>query len=69
MPVNRLNEFINRLKSLENKMEQHLTESVEVHQNISSLQADIAWVKWFVIAIAGGIGTIVVGLTVYALKG
>ena len=63
MPNNRLIEFINRLKNLEEKMEQHLVESIDVHTSIKELQTNIVWVKWLVVGIAGGILSFVVDYT------
>lgn len=68
MPTNKLNEFIKRICSIEDKMEMHLAESVHVHTNIAKLQTTTEWIKWIVMGIAGGIGAIVVSLIIFLLK-
>lgn len=47
-----------RIKRLEQQMEQHLISSIDVFTNITRLKTDVQWIKWLVMGIAGGIGTI-----------
>jgi len=68
MPSKTVHEVLARLMALESKMEQHLVESVEVHTNIAKLQTHTSWMKWMLMGIAGGIGSIIVALAIYALK-
>lgn len=71
MPSSQLPEFIRRLTSIEDKVEQHLVESITVHTSIASLKTDVGGIKkalWIIAAaFLTSTGALIVALVVHFL--
>lgn len=61
MPNETIKFLLAEFAELKEQFTAHITES-------GGIKADIRWLKWFVMGIAGGMGAIVVALIIWAIK-
>ena len=69
MPKNKLNEFIDRLTSLETKVDQHLQDGINVISNLAALKTDMDWIKKLLYIVAGAAITATASLILKLLLG